>query len=505
MNRVLRADCVLEPYDNGVYLRRIDGRGPTHNLHPLSATTIALFNGKRLDSEVVDILTKDLNIPRERAEWIVEGLAVRYRQYLLPRDEALGMSANNPNETLDPMQFVFRPETWEVPRRLPVPARMTWLVTQYCNRHCIYCYANAKKADSALDATISGARMKELMDEAAELGVCGLLLTGGEPMIRSDILDIIEHGLSSNIEMLLSTKHELGEDTIRRLKIYPHFRLQLSFDSPDEQTADRLTASPGFWRKTVDTLERLAKHRVPTVVAAVLTSLNIHHAASLVRFLHQFGVKTINFAAYGYSTGRHHDSLFVDPSDWERSYSEVMAVYEEIKGKSAPAEVPEVLMGPTNESVLDLDFEEAKPIAKTITRASFCGQGRSLLAIRYDGAAILCDHMPDVPELVYGDLSYQSIMDVWNSEKLRKLFDPDRRLYAGTDCEKCDHYTGCDYKIACLYHSGMVYKSYYVPLPVHAAACGHYKSAVLPRVAYARKPGSIPVTEECFKEQQKLL
>ena len=76
-------------------------------------------------------------------------------------------------------------------REMPKNIRLAFMiasVTRQCNLNCAGCYAHAQKRHSQREMSL--ARFAELMDEARELGFAFVLLAGGEPLTRPEILDI---------------------------------------------------------------------------------------------------------------------------------------------------------------------------------------------------------------------------------------------------------------------------------------------------------------------------
>jgi MoaA/NifB/PqqE/SkfB family radical SAM enzyme len=71
---------------------------------------------------------------------------------------------------------------------LHVPPVLVISVTSKCNLHCEGCYHQALRAKT--DAEMSDERLVRLVDEAKELGISFIVLAGGEPLMRSNILDI---------------------------------------------------------------------------------------------------------------------------------------------------------------------------------------------------------------------------------------------------------------------------------------------------------------------------
>lgn len=90
----------------------------------------------------------------------------------------------------------FAPEA----RRAPV---VVWNVCRQCNQSCPHCYASASKKPSPTD--LSSEEAHRLVDDLADTGVRILIFSGGEPLLRPDLLDLIEHARERGISPQLST------------------------------------------------------------------------------------------------------------------------------------------------------------------------------------------------------------------------------------------------------------------------------------------------------------
>lgn len=86
-------------------------------------------------------------------------------------------------------------DTLIVNRREDAPGAIVWVVTEDCNRKCKYCYKDAKfVADGfARDIAFPFERVTQVIDEAAMIGVNRLIFTGGEPLLRQDLPEVIGH------------------------------------------------------------------------------------------------------------------------------------------------------------------------------------------------------------------------------------------------------------------------------------------------------------------------
>jgi len=94
---------------------------------------------------------------------------------------------------------------------------VVWNITQRCNLKCIHCYAQAQ--DRASKNELTTEEGKRLIDNLGHFGVPVLLLSGGEPLMRKDILELAQYATSKEIRTVLSTNGTLlTRDVTRALK-----------------------------------------------------------------------------------------------------------------------------------------------------------------------------------------------------------------------------------------------------------------------------------------------
>ena len=84
---------------------------------------------------------------------------------------------------------------------------MVWNVGRRCNLHCVHCYSDS--ANRAYDGELTTDEGKSLIDDLADFGIPVLLLSGGEPLIRPDLFELIAHARSRGVRLTLSTNGTL--------------------------------------------------------------------------------------------------------------------------------------------------------------------------------------------------------------------------------------------------------------------------------------------------------
>lgn len=134
---------------------------------------------------------------------------------------------------------------------------ISWNTTQGCNISCAHCYrdAGAKRADEL--TTQEG---KKLLDEIARAGFKIIILSGGEPLMRSDIYELISYAKEIGLRPVLGTNGILiTEEVARKLKEAGLGAAGISVDSIDKDRHDTFRGCPGAWEQTMAGIEACKK------------------------------------------------------------------------------------------------------------------------------------------------------------------------------------------------------------------------------------------------------
>ena len=111
-----------------------------------------------------------------------------------------------------------------------VPIVMSWNVTRECNMKCSHCYINA--TEEKLYNELSTQEGKELIDQICQVSKPLLILSGGEPLLRSDIYELISYGASKGVKIGLGSNGSLIDDVVAaKLKAAGIATVSISLDS----------------------------------------------------------------------------------------------------------------------------------------------------------------------------------------------------------------------------------------------------------------------------------
>jgi pyrroloquinoline quinone biosynthesis protein E len=206
-------------------------------------------------------------------------------------------------------------------------------LTYGCPLHCPYCSNPLDLAAYADELTTS--EWRRVLAEARELGVLQLHLSGGEPLLRRDLLEIVhsasELGLYTN---LITSALGLTSRRAEELRAAGLDHVQISIQADEPALSDRIAGTPSFERKLA--AARLVKELGwPLTLNVVLHRHNIDHIAGLLDLAEELGTDRIELAHtqyYGWAL-HNRDALLPSRAQLERADVVVRAAHERLQGR----------------------------------------------------------------------------------------------------------------------------------------------------------------------------
>jgi len=167
------------------------------------------------------------------------------------------------------------------------PRSVIWIATARCFLRCVHCYA----AQYSGEDEMSTESAKRMIDEAADLGARHLHITGGDPVTRSDLTQLLRHAYDAGLEVsvftsLIHVPRDLVE-TIERIDA----TLYTSMDGGDRETFERVRGR-GTWDRFVENLRRVAREGIEIHVNCSITSLNWDRVAYAIERALELGASS---------------------------------------------------------------------------------------------------------------------------------------------------------------------------------------------------------------------
>ncbi|MCL2173362.1 MAG: radical SAM protein [Candidatus Bathyarchaeota archaeon] len=174
-----------------------------------------------------------------------------------------------------------------------VPLILSWNVTRECNLKCSHCYINA--ADGKLANELSTEEGKRLIDQICQVSQPLLVLSGGEPLLRSDIYELIQYGSSKGLKMGLGSNGSLIDAVVaKKLKQAGITTVSISLDSHIAAQHDDFRGVTGSWDKAVNAIKVLRENDVLVQVNTTLTHDNYYQIDDIMSFVESIGVENFH-------------------------------------------------------------------------------------------------------------------------------------------------------------------------------------------------------------------
>ncbi len=268
-----------------------------------------------------------------------------------------------------------------------IPLWLDIVTTGRCHCNCWHCFRSKYTNTSDLSLDV----IEKLIHDAYALGTVMLGLTGGEPMLHRDLLDIIRL-VPEGMEILLyTTGHLMDESFIRKAEETQVTRCIISLDHFDAEAVKKRRQHVGAFDEAVNTLKLLGKSRIFTSVALCITEDLCTEDAfnrylDLVCSLEVNEVRVILPVPQGRLQGESH----------KRLYGEARRMVRKIKEQTAGDEsVPSIM--------LFSDFESSACLG--------CGAGFHYISINNDGQVTPCVAVP----LAFGNIHDSSLGEIYST------------------------------------------------------------------------------------------
>lgn len=294
-----------------------------------------------------------------------------------------------------------------------------WLATYGCNFSCAYCEASA---GTPAENELTTQEALAMVDDLSSMGVKRLAVSGGEPLVRSDIIDIMSHAHASGINLGLVSNGYFVEELWEDLRHFNYFLYYTSIDGLPEQH-DR-TRKPGSFSRVMKSLELFSSKGTGTrIINSVVHEGNMDQLELLFSLLKDSGATSWRLVPI-MEVGRAQDTQSLGLNG--RQLRELAGFIKE-----------------HTSSRFGVDFGEACSylgcfIPDWAGNPFFCGAGLTRCAIMPDGEVLGCQTFYD-NFFSEGNIRNRSFSRIWKEEFAR--FRREKRF--SEECIKCGHLNAC--------------------------------------------------------------
>ncbi|MFB6271045.1 MAG: radical SAM protein, partial [Halobacterium sp.] len=222
-----------------------------------------------------------------------------------------GLDAESDGLRYDAADESSREQITEDKQQRPV---VVWNLTKQCNLYCSHCYAAADTETAP--GELSTAEGKAFLDDLAEFGIPVVLFSGGEPLVRDDLEELVAYASDAGIRPVLSTNGTLlTEERAASLRDAGLKYAGVSVDGLPERN-DAFRGEDGAFDAAVRGIEHSLDAGLKTGLRYTITEANAPDLPDVVDLLHDVGVDRFCFYHLDYG-GRGADisDLDLSPAD----------------------------------------------------------------------------------------------------------------------------------------------------------------------------------------------
>jgi PqqA peptide cyclase len=299
-------------------------------------------------------------------------------------------------------------------------------LTHRCPLHCVYCSNPLELAQRSTE--LSTEDWSRVFNEAAALGVLQADFTGGEPLTRPDILDLIRSARAADLYVnLITSGLPLAESRLEALVQAGLDHFQLSFQGAREETANEISGTKAHAQK-LRVLEWLKRHRVAVTLNFVIHRRNIAQLPEMLSLAESSSASRVEFANvqyYGWAFANR-DSLLPTREQLTQSIDFLKKAQERLAGKIKVEYV-----------VPDYYAKYPKPCMG--------GWARKLMLIAPNGDALPCHAARVIPGLSFENVKNRGLREIWEVSEAFQKFRGE--AWMQEPCKTCDRraldYGGC--------------------------------------------------------------
>ncbi len=283
-------------------------------------------------------------------------------------------------------------------------------LTEGCNLRCRHCWIAPKyQSESGSYPALDLELFKSIIGQAKPLGLAGVKLTGGEPLLHPRINEILEYIQTEDIGMTLETNGVLCTPELAgKMGACKNSFVSVSLDGADSETHEWVRGVEGCFDEAIEGLRNLASEGLRPQVIMTIMRHNKEQIEQVVRLAERSGAGSVKFnilqpTARGEKMHESGEALsieeLVDLGQW----------------------VENTLKAKTNLGVHYSHPVAFRPLGKMYgNNGDGCGVCRilSILGVLANGSYALCGIGETVPDFVFGQVATDRLEDVWNNNPL---------------------------------------------------------------------------------------
>jgi radical SAM protein with 4Fe4S-binding SPASM domain len=205
------------------------------------------------------------------------------------------------------------------------PRLIAFEITRRCRYQCRHCRANA--GPDSVDELDTN-QCKKIIASIARFARPILILTGGEPMERADLLEIIQYACQRGLRVVMATcGYLLNDETMARVKKAGLSALAFSIDGSSAETHDKFRGSDGAFDAVMRAVEIARRAKMPFQINTTLSKLNAGEVLGIAELTKRLGAICFNaFIMVPMGRGGEIEDAVLDPVQYETLLGELLRI-----------------------------------------------------------------------------------------------------------------------------------------------------------------------------------
>jgi pyrroloquinoline quinone biosynthesis protein E len=303
---------------------------------------------------------------------------------------------------------------------IPNPLALIAEITHRCPLHCVYCSNPLEMA--TVFSELSTAQWIDIFDQAGKLGMLHAHFTGGEPLARPDLTELIAGARAAGLYTnLITSGIGLAESRLKALVDAGLDHIQLSFQDSREDSANWIAGTKAHAHK-IELSRLIHRHKIAFTVNLVIHRQNIDHLNEMIAFIEQLAPERMEIAHtqyYGWAL-KNRAALLPTREQLDKAVAAVAAADQRLAGR------------------IRVDFVVPDYYAR-FPKACMGGWGRRLMLINPAGKVLPCHAAEVIPDLTFENVREQSLENIWQNSPSFQRFRGEE--WMPEPCRSCDQRT----------------------------------------------------------------
>lgn len=313
---------------------------------------------------------------------------------------------------------------------------IAWEVTRSCNLACKHCRAEAHT--EAFEGELDTDEAKKLIASFTGVGKPIVIFTGGEPMMRRDIYDLVSYAHNLGLTCAFAPNGTLiTPETAEKIRACGVERCSISIDGPDAASHDSFRGVPGAFSASLKGMDNLKKAGVPFQINTTVTRNNLHSFKDIFNMCEKIGAVAWHiFLLVPMGRAAHLKDQVITAHEYEEVlhwfYEFRKTTDMQLKATCAPHYYRIMRQKAHSEGV---QINMANFGMDAMTRGCLGGTGFCFISHR--GQVQPCGYLP----LDCGNVREKSFPEIWRDSKIFRCLR-DKSQYSGK-CGKCEYHHVC--------------------------------------------------------------